>query len=105
MPNAFRDLLSRTLFLACVAAPVAAQEPTFTHADTLRGTVTPERESAMPIITTNATIAPARRRGPRRSVRSADAPRWSGRDGKSPPHWGHRVATFNAFPPQCGHST
>jgi aminopeptidase N len=43
MPNAFRDLLSRTLFLACFAAPIAAQEPTFTHADTLRGTVTPER--------------------------------------------------------------
>jgi aminopeptidase N len=43
MPNAFRDLLSRTLFLACLAAPAAAQEPTFTHADTLRGTVTPER--------------------------------------------------------------
>jgi aminopeptidase N len=44
MPNALRGLASRVLLLAAAAsATVSAQQPTFTHADTLRGSITPER--------------------------------------------------------------
>ena len=44
MPHALRGLASRILLLACAAcATASAQEPTFTHADTLRGSITPER--------------------------------------------------------------
>ena len=44
MPHALRGLASRILLLACAASATAsAQEPTFTHADTLRGSITAER--------------------------------------------------------------
>jgi aminopeptidase N len=44
MPHALRGFACRTLLLACAAcATASAQEPTFTHADTLRGSITPER--------------------------------------------------------------
>jgi aminopeptidase N len=45
MPHALRGLASRILLLACAACATtaSAQEPTFTHADTLRGSITPER--------------------------------------------------------------
>lgn len=38
-----RSLLSLTIFCSVVIAPVFAQQDTFTRADTLRGSVTPER--------------------------------------------------------------
>ena len=44
MPHALRGLACRILLLACVpSATASAQEPAFTHADTLRGSITPER--------------------------------------------------------------
>ena len=44
MPHALRGLASRILLLACAAcATASAQQPAFTHADTLRGSITPER--------------------------------------------------------------
>ncbi|MEP6687379.1 MAG: M1 family metallopeptidase [Gemmatimonadales bacterium] len=45
MPNAFRGLATRVLLLACTAAPAASaqQQQVFTHADTLRGSITPGR--------------------------------------------------------------
>ena len=43
MPNALRGLAARILLLAAAPATVSAQQPTFTHADTLRGSITPER--------------------------------------------------------------
>jgi aminopeptidase N len=44
MPHALRGLASRILLLACgVCATASAQQPVFTHADTLRGSITPER--------------------------------------------------------------
>ena len=44
MPNVLRGLALRALLFACaVAVPASAQQPGFTHADTLRGSITPER--------------------------------------------------------------
>src|SRR5215213_4046380 len=44
MPNALRVLASRVVLVAAAASATAsAQQPTFTHADTLRGSITPER--------------------------------------------------------------
>jgi aminopeptidase N len=44
MPHAHRGLAFRVLLLACAAcATASAQQRTFTHADTLRGSITPER--------------------------------------------------------------
>jgi aminopeptidase N len=44
MPNALRGLACRVLLLAStVSAAASAQQPAFTHADTLRGSITPER--------------------------------------------------------------
>src|SRR6185437_15224176 len=44
MPHALRGLACRILLLTCVAyATASAQETPFTHADTLRGSITPER--------------------------------------------------------------
>ena len=44
MPTALRGLASRVLLLAAAASATAsAQQQTFTHADTLRGSITPER--------------------------------------------------------------
>lgn len=44
MPTALRGLAARILLLAAAASTTAsAQQQTFTHADTLRGSITPER--------------------------------------------------------------